>query len=440
MESQPSSSVVSPTLPAKCLVGKRVTLCVTGSVAAYKAVVLARCLLTAGAQLRVVMTVSARQFVGSATFSALTGESVLTEMAGDSGERHVELAQWSDLILVAPATADSLARAATGRGEDLLSALLLCASCPVLCAPAMHPTMFAHPMVQANIVRLRELCTWDFAGPEYGPVASGDIGLGRMMMPERLAWRTAQLLVPELGPEPNRHVGGSLNGRHIVVTAGPTSEAIDPVRSLTNHSSGKMGFALARQAAARGARVTLVAGPVNLTTPAGCKRVDVVSALQMQAAVQSALGADLTLADALLMCAAVSDYRPKTTNLEKQKRSASTYQLQLVANPDILAEVGALRKDVWPYLLGFALETVERSVLIERARGKLRAKNVDAIVANRAQDSIGKDQTEAIVVTETQQMDVRGDKLQVADEIIEFLMGHWEPSVAPDVSSARGKA
>lgn len=427
MPSLHSFQLAPPVVPPTSLVGKKVTLCVSGSVAAYKAVLLARSLLFAGAEVQVVMTSAATQFVGVTTFSALTKKSVFVDMVSSAGERHVQLAEQSDLIVIAPATADCIARAAGGRAEDLLSALLLCATCPVLCALAMHPRMYAHPIVQENIARLKSLCGWHFAGPDYGPVASGDVGLGRMIAPEFLAQQASVLLGAGVG---------EWSGRHIVVTAGPTSEAIDPVRALTNQSSGKMGFSLAAAAAARGARVTLIAGPVHLKTPDGVERIDVISALEMQAAVKRAVKIQhdqpTNTADALLMCAAVADYRPRSVSSEKQKRNASTHTLELVANPDILAEVGQLRGEARPYLLGFALETVDQASLIERARTKLRNKKVDAIVANRAQDALGTEFTRAVIVTEATETSVRGIKRDVAEQLLDFLSQRWQPEDGSD--------
>lgn len=358
------------------------------------------------------MTKAAQRFVGSSTFSALTGLAVDSDMFAATGERHVELAEWSDVIVVAPATADTLARIAAGRADDLLGGLLLCATCPVVFAPAMHPNMFAHPMVQDNVARLNRVSGWKFAGPVEGEVASGDHGLGRLMAPESIAWAVLDAVAG---------VSHSLAGRRIVVTAGPTSESIDPVRALTNRSSGKMGFAVAARAAARGATVTLIAGPVHLATPRGVDRVNVVSALQMQGALENHLGAQLELADALIMCAAVADYRPRAPSKEKTKREAKEIELQLVANPDLLATVGRQRTSEPIFLLGFAVETANRDVLIERAREKLEIKRVDAIVANRAEDAFEGDSTKAVIVTQDTEQDVLGSKLSVADDILDFL-------------------
>ncbi|HKO90420.1 MAG TPA: bifunctional phosphopantothenoylcysteine decarboxylase/phosphopantothenate--cysteine ligase CoaBC, partial [Polyangiaceae bacterium] len=358
------------------LVGKQITLCVSGSIAAYKAAPLARLLVRAGANVQAVMTRSALRFLGRATLEGLTGRPVQSDLFQGPGEPHVELAQRSDLIAVVPATADLLARLAHGRADDLITATVSCARCPVLIAPAMHPNMWAHTLTQANVERIRSLTSWQLLGPTLGEVASGETGIGRMLEPEQLAQAIEQELVGPSAAAPSK-----LSGRRIVVTAGPTVEDLDPVRFLTNGSSGKMGFAIAASAAQSGAQVTLIAGPVTLPTPAGVQRIDVRSALDMQAALQQALAPSTGGADALVMCAAVSDYRPRQRSSSKLKRSAAALQLELEPNPDLLAEVGAARVGRKPFLLGFAVETAEGPQLVAAGRGKLLQKRVDAIVA-----------------------------------------------------------
>jgi phosphopantothenoylcysteine decarboxylase/phosphopantothenate--cysteine ligase len=361
--------------------GKRITLCVTGSVAAYKAVLLLRALKQEGAEVEVVLTRSGAEFVGAATFAGLTGRAPRTSMFGAdvAGEAHVTLAQQSDLLLIAPATADVLARLAQGRADDLLTATALCARCPVLVAPAMHPSMWAHPATQRNVQTLVADQRVGFVGPVEGEVASGDVGLGRLAEPDTiLSFVIAQL------------TSGTLRGRHVVVSAGPTAEDIDPVRFISNRSSGKMGFAIAERAAAHGAKVTLVAGPVALATPAGVSRIDVRSAQAMRGAIWQALKPDLSGADALIMTAAVADYRPAETHASKLKRGASGIGLELVPNEDLLAEIGLARKSTRPVLVGFALETETGESLISAARGKLARKRVDLVVANHPDSSIGR--------------------------------------------------
>jgi phosphopantothenoylcysteine decarboxylase/phosphopantothenate--cysteine ligase len=366
--------------PPSPLSGRRVTLGVTGSIAAYKAAALLRLLRKAGASVEVVLSRAALEFVGPATFQGLNAKPPLGELfdRDHGGELHVDLAKNSDAIVIAPASADCLARLATGRADDLIAAIALSARCPVLVAPAMHPNMWSHPATQRNVATLGRDGV-RFVGPVDGEVASGDRGLGRMAEPEQIALEVSRLFS-----------GGPLSGRRIVVTAGPTLEALDPVRSLSNRSSGKLGFALAERARARGADVTLIAGPVALSTPPGVRRVDVESALALQRALWDALGPDLSKADALIMAAAVADYRPKAASESKLKRSGPL-TLELEPNPDLLAEIGARRTGARPVLIGFALETDTDERIVESAREKLTKKRVDLVVANHAAESIGRD-------------------------------------------------
>ena len=403
--------------------GQRITLCVTGSVAAYKAVLLLRALKQEGAELEVVLTHGGAKFVGAATFAGLTGRPPHTSMfEGDlTGELHVELARRSDLVLIAPATADVLARLAQGRADDLLTATALCARCPVLVAPAMHPSMWTHPATQRNVQTLVSDQRVGFVGPVEGEVASGDVGLGRLAEPETiLSFVIAQLS------------SGSLRGRHIVVSAGPTAEDIDPVRFISNRSSGKMGFALAERAAAHGAKVTLVAGPVALATPAGVTRVDVRSALAMRGAIWQALKPDLSGADALIMTAAVADYRPAETHASKLKRGESTIGLELVPNADLLAEIGAARQAKYPVLVGFALETETDERLINAARAKLAKKRVDLVVANHPDSSIGKETISGSLVG-VREAEAFGplSKRDAADRILDFVTVALSKLAAP---------
>jgi phosphopantothenoylcysteine decarboxylase/phosphopantothenate--cysteine ligase len=386
---EPSNPIASLPSFRKRLADRVVTLCVTGSVAAYKAVLLLRLLMKEGASVEVVMTSAAQKFVGAATFAGISGSPVHSDMfdAGVAGEVHVELARRSDLILVVPTTADLLARIAQGRADDLVAALLLCARCPVLIAPAMHPDMWSHPATQRNVQAIAADRRVGFVGPVDGPVASGDSGLGRMAEPEAiLAYAVAQL-----SP-------ATLRGRHIVVSAGPTAEDLDPVRFISNRSSGKMGFAIAERAAVHGARVTLIAGPVALSTPIGVQRVDVRSATAMRGAIWQALHPDLSGADALIMAAAVADFRPAEVHASKIKRTGAGVTLELLPNSDILAEIGLARKSARPVLVGFALETDTDERVIANARAKLASKRVDLVVANHADESIGRDDTRAILV------------------------------------------
>jgi phosphopantothenoylcysteine decarboxylase/phosphopantothenate--cysteine ligase len=362
---------------------------VTGSIAAYKAVELARLLVKGGAKVLPVMTASATRFLGPVTLAGITGEAVATDMwdASFAGEMHVRLAERADLVAIVPATADVLARLAHGRADDLVTALALCARGPVLVAPAMHPRMWDHPATQRNVADLAAQKRVTLVGPVSGEVASGDVGQGRMAEPEAIAAAIATALSPR-----------DLAGMRLVVTAGPTLEDVDPVRFLGNRSTGKMGFAIAERAAARGAEVTLVAGPVSLPTPHGVKRVDVRGAVTMRQALWQAMGLDLSRADALVMTAAVADHRPAETSASKIKKSDERVTLELVKNPDLLAEVGAARAGKRPVLIGFALETERGDALVAYARRKLRDKRVDLVVANEASDSFGREDNVATLV------------------------------------------
>jgi phosphopantothenoylcysteine decarboxylase/phosphopantothenate--cysteine ligase len=402
-----------PLASAKRFEGKRITVCVTGSVAAYKAVLLVRSLLKDGAVVDVVLTQSAREFVGAATFSGLTGRRVFSDMfdPDQPGEVHVSLAARTDLLLVVPATADVLARFASGRADDLVTALVLCATCPVLVAPAMHPSMWSHPATQRNVETLVKDRRIGFVGPVVGEVASGDSGLGRMAEPEQIAQQASA-----------QFAGISLTGKHIVISAGPTVEDVDPVRFVGNRSSGKMGFALAERARVFGAKVTLVTGPVNLPTPNGVQRIDVRSALSMRSALWQALSPDLSAADALIMTAAVADYRPAQSHASKLKRGPAPMTLELLPNPDLLEEIGHARKDRKPVLIGFALETDADDKVIQLARGKLAAKHVDLVVANHASESLGRDDIRAMLVTPTDCSPLPLlSKEQAADRILAWL-------------------
>jgi phosphopantothenoylcysteine decarboxylase/phosphopantothenate--cysteine ligase len=284
--------------------------------------------------------------------------------------------------------------------------------------------MWEHPATRRNVERIRQTPGWTLLDPTFGEVASGETGVGRMLEPEAiLAAIEAELAAAPARPGESGAAGqgASLAGRHVVVTAGPTIEDLDPVRFLTNRSSGKMGFAIARSAALAGARVTLISGPVGLTTPDGVVRVDVRSALDMQAALEHALGEGLRGADALVMCAAVSDYRPRSTSPTKLKRSGAERTLELVPNPDLLAGIGRARSGRAPFLLGFAVETEQGEALERAARLKLESKRVDAIVANAAGDALGTDETRAVIVTPDAALPLSGRKQDVGTEIVEFL-------------------
>ncbi len=345
------------------LLNKHILLGVSGGIAAYKSPELVRRLREQGAEVRVVLTDAARAFVTPLTLQAVSGHTIpagVLDPASEQGMNHIELAKWADLVLIAPATANVISRLATGMADELLTTLCLATPAPVALAPAMNQQMYLHPATQANLQLLaqRGVQLW---GPASGTQACGDVGPGRMLNPDELVAECIRFLAkPKLD-------------LRILITAGPTREALDPVRYISNHSSGKMGFALAAAAAELGADVTLVAGPVNLPTPAGVRRIDVESALQMQAAVM----AEVALQQIVIGCAAVADYRPEEISPQKIKKSADEMVVALVKNPDIIAEVAALAAK--PFVVGFAAETrdVEHYALDKMARKKL-----DMIAAN----------------------------------------------------------
>lgn len=347
------------------LQGQRILLGVTGGIAAYKAAELVRRLQDAGAEVRVVMTASALHFVGSTTFQALSGHPVrssLWDEAAEAAMGHIELARWATRVLVAPASANTLARLAQGRANDLLSTLCLATEAPLTVAPAMNRVMWAHPATQANVATLVARGV-EVLGPATGDQACGEVGAGRLLEP-------AQIVAAVIaGAPPPR-----LAGRRLLVSAGPTFEDIDPVRFIGNRSSGKMGFAVAAAARAMGAQVTLVAGPVSLPTPAGVRRIDVRRAAQMREAVL----AELPGHDIYLGAAAVADYTPAETLPQKIKKSGDTLTISLVRTADILAEVAAHPQR--PRLVvGFAAETQDMEAY---ARDKLHRKGLDLIAAN----------------------------------------------------------
>lgn len=345
--------------------GRRILLGVTGGIAAYKAVVLLRALVEAGADVEVVMTPTATRFVGSDTFAALSGRPVHSGVFERPGEvLHVGLARRADIAVVAPATANALARLALGLADDLLTSALLEASCPLVVAPAMHTGMWNHPATRQHVETLRRRGAV-IVGPSDGSLAGGDAGVGRMAEPDEIATAVAELLGAAVG---------DLAGYSILVTAGPTHEPIDPVRFLGNRSTGRMGFALAAEARRRGARVTLVAGPVELTPPAGVEIVRVQTAREMADEVT----ARYTATDAVVMAAAVADWRPTETAIRKLKKEAGPPTLALERTTDILAALGKAKER--QVLVGFAAET--SSDPTGEGRRKLAEKNLDLLVAN----------------------------------------------------------
>src|SRR5690554_944590 len=348
--------------------GTKVLLGISAGIAAYKSAMLARLLKQAGCEVRVVMTEGAQAFITPLTLQALTGEPVRTSLLdpeAEAGMGHIELARWADTILIAPATADLMARLAAGMADDLLTTLCLASQSRKVIAPAMNQAMWAHPATQRNAARLAE-DGWRLLGPASGDQACGDVGPGRMLEPEEIL---AALLEPPKAPE--------AAGLAVTITAGPTREPLDPVRYLSNHSSGKMGYALAEAAAALGARVTLISGPVSLPCPAGVERLEVETALEMHEAAQRLAPES----DLFIGCAAVADYRAESAAEHKIKKVEGEEELvlRLVKNPDIIAGVAALPAESRPLVVGFAAETRD----VERyARDKLARKGLDMIVAN----------------------------------------------------------
>jgi phosphopantothenoylcysteine decarboxylase/phosphopantothenate--cysteine ligase len=350
--------------------GRRILLGVTGGIAAYKSAWIARLLTQAGAAVDVVLTRSASEFIGAITFEALTGRPVYTALIAEGHALdHIKLARAADAIVVAPATADFIARAANGHADELLSACLLAATAPVLIVPAMNDRMWAHRQTQANIAHLRSI-GYTVLEPDEGALAVGEgSGPGRLPEPEAVVAHVGRLIEPPNG----------MRGKRVVVTAGPTREPVDPVRFLSNRSSGKMGVAIAAAAWRRGADVTLVAGPLSVAPPTGPSVVHVETTEQMRAAVEQAIRD----ADALVMAAAPADFRPATTADQKIKKSSAPSAIELAPTADILASTVAARSSRL-VTVGFALET---NAAIEHGRGKLAAKKLDLIVVNDATES-----------------------------------------------------
>ena len=349
------------------LAGKKILLGISGGIAAYKCAELTRRLIERGAQVQVVMTKAAKEFITPLTMQAVSGRPVsdsLLDPAAEASMGHIELAKWADLVLLAPATADLIARMSAGMGNDLLTTLVLATDSPVAVSPAMNQQMYRNIATQENIATLarRGMHIW---GPAAGEQACGDVGPGRMLEPMQLVHLCEQFFQPKL-----------LEGKSILITAGPTREAIDPVRYITNHSSGKMGYALASAAAQMGAKVTLVSGPVSLNTPVGVERINVSSAQEMHEAVMTHANKH----DAFISCAAVADYRPQTIASQKLKKTEGNDEMviNMVKNPDIVASVAAMTEKR-PFTVGFAAETNDVETY---ARGKLTKKNLDMICAN----------------------------------------------------------
>jgi phosphopantothenoylcysteine decarboxylase/phosphopantothenate--cysteine ligase len=395
----------------EAMLKKKILLGVTGGIAAYKSAELVRLIIKSGAEVRVVMTRAATEFVQPLTYQALSGHRVYTDIfdaEADSAMDHIELARWADLMIVAPASADFIAKMRDGYSDNLLLTLCLASKQPVAIAPAMNQQMYANQATQDNIKQLatRDVLVW---GPDDGEQACGDFGPGRMLEPTAIFDR----IVESLGP-------GKLNGRKVLITAGPTRESIDPVRYISNRSTGRMGFALARAAQQAGAEVTLVSGPVNLNEPPGVERISVSSAIEMRDAVIDRVAQ----VDIFIACAAVSDYRVEQVAAQKIKKSRKKTKLELVPNPDIVSEVTGLKNR--PFTLGFAAETEK---VEQHAREKLQRKNLDMIAANL----VGAEQTgfetetnELIVIwPDGQRLLTLNDKNEIAKQLIDLVAEHY---------------
>jgi phosphopantothenoylcysteine decarboxylase/phosphopantothenate--cysteine ligase len=389
------------------LTGKRVLLGLTGGIAAYKAAELARRLVKGGADVRVAMTEAATRFITPVTMQALTGQPVWTDLWDprvSDAMGHIELSRDRELIAVAPASGDFLAKLANGLADDLLSSLCLARRCPLLVAPAMNVEMWQNLATQRNVARLREDGVI-VAGPAAGDQACGEVGLGRMLEAAEISGEIEALLAPK-----------ALAGKRVLVTAGPTEEPIDPVRVLTNSSSGKMGYAVARAAQEAGAEVTLVSGPVTLATPHGVARIDVRTADEMFEAVKQAA----PRSDVFISVAAVADYKVRNPSPSKiKKANGRALNLELVENPDILAYVAAMKNG--PFCVGFAAESED---LARNAAEKRAKKKVPLIAANIAQGAIGADENAIKLYDERGEHDLgRGHKLELARKLVAHLAG-----------------
>lgn len=398
------------------LTRKRVILGVTGGIAAYKSAELIRRLIDFDAEVRVVMTEGAKEFITPLTLQALSGNPVhnsLLDPKAEAAMGHIALARWADIILIAPASANFLAKLNAGQGNDLLNTLCLASAAPIVVAPAMNQQMWANASTQDN---MKSLANKDIhvLGPAEGSQACGDVGPGRMIEPLQLAQSLA-----------NFFKNKALTGKKVVITAGPTREALDPIRYISNHSSGKMGFSIAEAAIEAGASTTLIAGPVTLCTPDRVKRIDVVSAQDMfEASLAQAADADIFIATA-----AVADYRPQNIATEKIKKSTQSLTITLEKNPDIVAAVAQLSPK--PFTVGFAAETQN---VLDYARGKIKSKNLDMVAANDVSNSaIGFNSDEnavTVIWPAGHQVFNQASKPQIAKQLIALIAQHIHPKAS----------
>lgn len=404
------------------LTGKKIVLGVSGGIAAYKSADLVRRLREQGAQIKVVMTQSSQAFITPLTMQAVSGQPVHDSLLDESQEAamgHIALARWADLILIAPATANCLANLAQGLANDLLSTLCLATVAPILLAPAMNQQMWQAPAVQANAKKIVAY-GMHLLGPDIGEQACGDVGPGRMLEPQNILQQVSHFF--------SEKQTQALKDKHVVITAGPTQEAIDPVRYISNHSSGKMGYALAQAASDAGATVTLISGPVQLPAPSGVTIISVISAEQMrqQALQQVDAGYDLFIG-----AAAVADYKPKQASTQKQAKPKEAWQLEMVANPDIISEV-AKRKTDNQYVVGFAAETQDVEA---KAKQKLARKELDMIIANQVAGEQGGFHSDSNAVSVLWDGGKKDFPLQVKSELAQQLIAFIVNRIMTDEKS-----
>jgi len=386
------------------LTNKRILLGITGGIAAYKCAELTRLFSKAGAEVRVAMTKAATEFITPLTMQALSGNRVSLDLLDTDAEAamgHIELARWADLVIIAPATADFIARVSHGQADDILTTLVLATAAPIAIAPAMNQAMWSDSGTQENLSALSDR-GYRIFGPASGEQACGDVGPGRMLEPQQLLQHCGNLFDV-----------GRFASLRLLITGGPTREAIDPVRFISNHSSGKMAFALAQEAAAAGAQVTLVSGPVNLATPDSVSRIDVESAEDMLDAVMD----NISGTNVFIGVAAVADYRPKQLAHEKIKKDDEGLTLSLIKNPDIISEVAKLSKG--PFTVGFAAET---NSIIENGKQKLLSKKLDLLFANNATESFNSDSISLTAITSENEFEIAtANKNVVAQEILKLI-------------------
>ena len=416
----------SPVIMNECFDRKKILLGITGGIAAYKAAELCRELTKLGADIRIVMTRGACEFITPLTMQALSGNEVHTSLLNtdaEAGMGHIELAKWPDLIVIAPATANFIARYAGGLADDLLTTLLLASSASVVIAPAMNQAMWLHPITQHNLTFLQNTLKEKLylVGPDNGVQACGDVGPGRLLEPEAIIEYLNNILSSK-NDLLERGIGTTkiLAGKSIVITAGPTREAIDPVRYISNHSSGKMAYALASACNELGAKVTVVSGPCNLPKDQNIEFIDVQSAIEMNTSVHEAIDKSC---DIFIGCAAVADYRPINVSdqkIKKDQQASTEFVIRLEENPDIVASV-AQRADR-PFTVGFAAETQN---LIEYAKDKLKRKNLDMIVANDisiADQGFNSDLNQVTMICEGEEVVLeRAEKKLLAEKIVNYI-------------------